>query len=69
MTSVTLTIEGMTCGHCSQAVNRAVAAVPGVTAVRVSLERNEAQVEGDADPAQLVLAVKDAGYKARVAGD
>jgi copper chaperone len=57
----------MTCGHCSQAVTRSLAAVPGVTAVQVSLEKKEAQVEGDADLAQLIGAVKAAGYGAQAA--
>ena len=67
MSTNTLAISGMTCGHCSQAVSKALAAVPGVTAVQVSLERQEASVEGDADLAQLILAVKAEGYGANAA--
>jgi len=57
-------ISGMTCGHCVQAVTKSLAAVPGVTGVRVSLDRQEAIVEGDADPAALIRAVSDEGYGA-----
>ena len=65
MTTNTLKISGMTCSHCSQAVTRSLAAVPGVTAVQVSLETREARVEGDADLAQLIGAVKAEGYGAQ----
>ena len=30
---IELKVEGMTCGHCEQAVRQALAAVPGVRAV------------------------------------
>jgi copper chaperone len=61
-----LVIEGMTCGHCVQAVSRALAKVAGVTRVgEVSLERGEAVVEGSATAESLVEAVREAGYEAR----
>ncbi|WP_437673865.1 CopZ family metallochaperone [Sorangium sp. So ce131] len=63
-----LVIEGMTCGHCVQAVSKALAKVPGVTRVgEVSLERGEAAVEGSATVEALLAAVRDAGYEARAA--
>jgi len=34
---VALAITGMTCGHCVAAVKKALAAVPGVDAVEVTL--------------------------------
>jgi copper chaperone len=64
----TLKVEGMTCGHCEAAVRKALEAVPGVTrVVEVDRARNLAEVEGDADPAALVAAVKAEGYAASVA--
>ncbi|WP_437598510.1 CopZ family metallochaperone [Sorangium sp. So ce590] len=64
-----LAIEGMTCGHCVQAVSKALAKVPGVTRVsEVSLERGEAVVEGSAAAEALLAAVREAGYEARDAG-
>jgi copper chaperone len=60
-------VTGMTCGHCEKAVERALAAVPGVTQVSgVNRERQEAIVEGDADPAALIAAVEEEGYHAEV---
>jgi copper chaperone len=64
MTITTLAISGMTCNHCVRAVQAALAAVPGVRSAQVMLEKNEARVDGDADPVQLELAVKSEGYEA-----
>jgi copper chaperone len=65
---ITLKVEGMTCEHCVAAVNRALAQVPGVERViEVSLERGEAVVEGQPDPAQVVAAIVEEGYQAQVA--
>lgn len=61
----TLAVEGMSCGHCQQAVEDALASVPGVDTVNVSLDEAQASVAGAADPDALVAAVEDAGYTAR----
>ena len=65
MSDITLNVTGMTCGHCVQAVQRALAAVPGVTGVVVDLNRHEARIAGAAPAAELVRAVETAGYAAR----
>jgi len=66
---INLKVKGMTCGHCEQAVRKALAAVPGVTrVVDVSRERGEALVEGLADLGALLMAVRAQGYEAEVAG-
>lgn len=62
---ITLEIKGMTCGHCVHAVTEALRAVPGVEQVlSVDLKSGKATVEGVADPAALVRAVEEEGYKA-----
>lgn len=62
---IELKIEGMSCGHCAKAVERALAAVPGVDrVVEVSVERSSARIEGNADPVALITAVEAEGYKA-----
>lgn len=59
----TISIEGMHCQHCVAAVNEALQAVPGVTSVAVSLENNNAVVEGaNLDDAALKAAVEDTGF-------
>lgn len=55
-------IEGMACAHCSGRVEKALNALPGVTA-RVDLAGKCAYVQGEAlDSAALKKAVEDAGY-------
>jgi copper chaperone len=59
-------IKGMTCAHCVRAVERALAKVPRVVAVRsVDLERGEARIEGSPDEQMVIAAVRDEGYEAR----
>ncbi|WP_336001087.1 CopZ family metallochaperone [Halorientalis halophila] len=64
--TTTITVEGMTCGHCEQTVEEALQGVSGVTAVTVDREEERASVDGDADATALVEAVEDAGYTAHV---
>ena len=66
MQSAELKIEGMTCRHCVMAVTRALRAVPGVSAVDVSLESGRAVVGGTAEPVLLVRAVEQEGYRAQL---
>lgn len=60
----TITVEGMTCGHCEQTVEDALKDVDGVTAANADRETESATVDGDADSDSLVRAVDDAGYDA-----
>ncbi|WP_135305195.1 heavy-metal-associated domain-containing protein [Haloarcula amylovorans] len=62
--STTITVEGMTCGHCEQTVEEALREVSGVTDVTADREAEQASVDGDADVTALVRAVEDAGYTA-----
>lgn len=63
-----LKIEGMTCSHCSAAVERALTGVAGVTAVQVDLAGGRATVQGSATLADLAAAVAEEGYTASAAG-
>lgn len=54
-------IEGMSCSHCSGRVEKALNALPGVTAT-VDLAAKTATVTGSAEDAALKKAVEDAGY-------
>jgi copper chaperone len=65
MRSLTLHIDGMNCGHCLNAVNRALAELPGVKVESVRMGRAELQYdERQLDPARIEAAVTDAGYRA-----
>jgi copper chaperone CopZ len=61
----TLAIGGMSCNNCVRHVGDALKAVPGVSAVEVSLPDRRATVtHGDVAPAVLIAAVESAGYEA-----
>jgi copper chaperone len=63
----TLRISGMTCNGCVKHVDKALRAVPGVSAVEVSLADNQAKVVHDPQQSPLpalLAAVEAAGYGA-----
>ncbi|MBI5725527.1 MAG: heavy-metal-associated domain-containing protein [Planctomycetes bacterium] len=65
---LTLSITGMTCGHCVAAVEKALRACPGVSAADVNLSAGAARVRGEhLDAAQLIDAVRKLGYAAALA--
>jgi len=67
MKPLTLHIEGMSCGHCLNAVNRALASVPGVEVDSVRIGRAELRYdEAVSAPERIADAVADAGYRATV---
>ena len=61
-------VTGMSCAACSARVEKAVSAVPGVTACSVSLLTNSMGVEGTADTQSIIRAVEAAGYGASPKG-
>ncbi len=61
-------VTGMTCAACSSRVEKAVSKVPGVKSCSVSLLTNSMGVEGTASDADIIEAVKNAGYGAAVKG-
>ncbi|WP_252723099.1 heavy-metal-associated domain-containing protein [Treponema phagedenis] len=65
MESTTIKIEGMSCGHCSARVEKALNALEGVTAT-VNLEKKEATVQYPESIGidSLKKAITDAGYEA-----
>ncbi|KDB09730.1 heavy metal translocating P-type ATPase [Burkholderia sp. lig30] len=69
--TIALTIEGMTCASCAGRVEKALAAVPGVTNASVNLATECASVDAAAGVATAALldAVKRAGYLASPAGE
>ncbi len=63
---IKLKITGMTCNHCVQNASRALEGVQGVETVELQLEPGSASITGTADTAQLIAAVKEAGYDAEL---
>ncbi|MEE3421031.1 MAG: heavy metal translocating P-type ATPase [Lachnospiraceae bacterium] len=61
-------VTGMSCAACQAHVEKAVAKVPGVTNVAVSLLTNSMSVEGTASASDIIAAVENAGYGASPRG-
>ncbi len=60
-----LKISGMSCGHCSSAVEKALTNLEGVSRVQVSLEEGLALIQydpGHLEVADLEKTIEDAGY-------
>lgn len=71
LTQVTLKVDGMTCPTCTYRVSNALVKLPGVKEAEVSLERGQAVVEydeGKVTVEQMVEAIKQAGYSAKLVG-
>lgn len=65
METVTLHIQGMSCGHCVNAVNKALNAVAGANVVSVQIGRAVIETApGGPSADRLVAAVDEAGYDA-----
>ncbi len=62
-----LKVDGMTCGHCQNAVKGALESVSGVQQAEVDLANGIARVEGDADVNKLIAAIQEEGYQASLA--
>ncbi len=67
MTTATLKVTGMSCGHCVMAVTKALKSVQGVQDAQVDLQAGRALVQYDesqASPHDLTAAVAEEGYSA-----
>ncbi|WP_033151560.1 heavy metal translocating P-type ATPase [Pseudobutyrivibrio ruminis] len=62
-------VTGMSCAACQARVEKAVSAVPGVDSCAVSLLTNSMGVEGNADSAEIIKAIENAGYGASLKVD
>ena len=49
MANTVIEVEGMTCGHCSNAVKNLIEEVNGVKSAEIELSTKEANVEFDSD--------------------
>jgi len=69
--TVTLSVSGMTCASCPYIVRQSLAAVDGVTAVKVSLSEKTAVVvfdDASGSIADLTAATGNAGFPSRLIG-
>ncbi|WP_055479758.1 heavy-metal-associated domain-containing protein [Sphaerimonospora mesophila] len=63
MSRLVLSVPGITCGHCVNAISEAVGKVPGVGSVEVDLSAKTVTVADAADPSAVRAAIGDAGYE------
>jgi copper ion binding protein len=72
MQTTRLKVEGMTCTHCVQAVEKALRNQPGVRNATVHLDSGAADVEYDPSAVaaeQLIAAIQEEGYSAAIGGN
>ena len=65
MANQVFNVEGMSCNHCKNAVEKAVGGLPGVKAAEVDLAAKTLKVDFDENKASaeaIKKAVDDAGY-------
>ena len=67
--SLTFKVLGIDCAKCAPPVKKALAAVPGVTSVRVDTKAQTATIEGNADRAKIHEALANAGFEAELPGE
>jgi len=67
MTTTTLKVTGMTCGHCVRSVTDAIGSLDGVQSTNVELKDGRATIvydEARVSPRDMVSAVMEEGYTA-----
>ena len=60
-------VQGMSCGHCVKAITNAVQAKDPAASVRVDLAAKEVGVESGLTAEQVIAAITEEGYDAKVA--
>ena len=65
MSTVTVSVTGMTCGHCVSSVREEAGSIPGVTAVDVDLASGKVTIDSErlVDDGAIKSAVEEAGYQ------
>ncbi|OEG00150.1 hypothetical protein BHF71_05980 [Vulcanibacillus modesticaldus] len=64
-TKITLTVEGMTCGHCKSSIEKALSELDGVKSAVVDIEAKKVDVSYDSGKVTvdaIKAAIEDAGY-------
>ncbi|WP_017601695.1 heavy-metal-associated domain-containing protein [Nocardiopsis lucentensis] len=67
MTTAVYEVDGMSCGHCVNAITKEVTEVANVSDVKVDLETRKVTVtsEGPVEDAAVRAAIDEAGYEVR----
>ncbi|MEG9481058.1 heavy metal-associated domain-containing protein [Mannheimia sp. HC-2023] len=65
--TIKLQLDGLHCGNCVKSVEKALNEVVGVTQALVTLENQTAIIEGNVVAEDLIAAVEDIGFEAKLA--
>ncbi|RLU06039.1 copper resistance protein CopZ [Pseudomonas prosekii] len=60
-------VQGMSCGHCVKAITQALQAKDPAASVRVDLAAKEVGVESALSSDQVIAAITEEGYDAKIA--
>lgn len=65
--NTTITVSGMTCGHCVNSVTEELSKLAGVTEVKVDLDSGKVDITSDSalDQTEISSAVEEAGYEVK----
>ena len=65
MSTTTISVQGMSCGHCVAAVTNEVTKIDGVTGVEVELASGSVEISSSdpIDLATVAAAIEQAGYE------
>ena len=66
MSTIELSVEGMSCGSCVKHVTEALNTVEGVTTVDVDRQGGRVRVSGQSDSHALIASLAEAGYPAQL---
>ncbi len=61
MTTITLSVPEISCGHCKETIEGAVGALDGVARAEVDVDAKTVTVDGG-DPAAIIGAIEGAGF-------
>ncbi len=56
-------IKGMSCQHCVASTTKALEALPGVSEVKVDLDKGEASFQGEVDRQTVKEAIEKIGFE------
>lgn len=65
MATTTLQLDGLHCGNCVKSVEKALNALPTVTAVNIDLTTQKAVIESEESRQALIDAIVDIGFDAQ----
>ena len=60
-------VQGMSCGHCVNAITQALQAKDPAASVRIDLAAKEVGVESTLSADQVIAVITEEGYEAKVA--